>query len=47
MPMSSIAQMHCCISAIIPVFASRLIGSGSAGWKDSGIFPVHGPVSKV
>jgi hypothetical protein len=43
-PISSMAQMHCCIRAIIPDLASRLIREGSAGWKESRALPAHGPV---
>ena len=41
-PMSSMAQMLCCSSATMPDFASRLTGSGSAGWNDSSAVPTQG-----
>jgi hypothetical protein len=44
---SAIAQMHCVARASSPDSASRLMGSGSGGWKESRTLPAWGPVSKV
>jgi hypothetical protein len=41
------AQIDCWMSASRPDSASRLIGSGSAGWNESRGLPACGPVSSV